>query len=78
MCLLENDFCGHDHKKLLLIVILSVEVGDGPRCKRRQDGSGYFDRTQLEYEDGFSSLTDEFWYGLIGTTIFSLVKIVGK
>ena len=71
MCLLENDFCGHDHKKLLVIVILSVEVWDGPGCKRRQDGS----RTQLEYEDGFSSLTDEFWYGLIGISIF---KIVGK
>ena len=32
--------------------------------QRRQDGSIDFNRTWLEYEDGFGKLTGEFWYGL--------------
>ena len=32
--------------------------------QRRQDGSVDFNRTWLEYEDGFGKLTSEFWYGL--------------
>ena len=32
--------------------------------QRRQDGSVDFNRTLLEYENGFGKLTGEFWYGL--------------
>ena len=32
--------------------------------QKRQDGSVDFNRTWVEYENGFGSLTSEFWYGL--------------
>ena len=32
--------------------------------QRRQNGSVDFDRNWVDYEDGFGSLTGEFWYGL--------------
>ena len=32
--------------------------------QRRQDGTEDFNRTWVEYEDGFGKLTGEFWYGL--------------
>ena len=40
---------------------------DGGRwlvVQRRQDGTVNFNRNWVEYEDGFGSLTGEFWYGL--------------
>ena len=32
--------------------------------RRRQDGSFDFNKVWVDYEDGFGSLTGEFWYGL--------------
>ena len=32
--------------------------------QRKKDGSVNFNRTWVDYEDGFGSLTGEFWYGL--------------
>ena len=32
--------------------------------QRRQDGSVEFNKGWVDYEDGFGSLTGEFWYGL--------------
>ena len=47
-------------------MILPVEEEDGWYLvvQRRQDGSIDFNQDWVDYEDGFGSLTAEFWYGL--------------
>ena len=41
--------------------------------QRRQDGSEDF-KTWVEYEDGFGSLTGEFWYGLRSRALHCLTS----
>ena len=61
--LLDN-FCRYDHIKAAAYCDTS-SVGRGWLVvQRRQDGSVDFNRTWMEYEDGFGKLTGEFWYGL--------------
>ena len=61
--LLDN-FCGYKHKKALAY----CDIINGGRgwlvVQRRQDRLVDFNRTWLEYEDGFGILAGEFWYGL--------------
>ena len=58
-----NTFCGYDCVKAEGYCDTS-NGGGWLVIQRRQDGSVDFNRTWLEYEDGFGSLTGEFWYGL--------------
>ena len=41
-----------------------IDGGGWLVVQRRQDGSVNFNRGWVEYEEGFGSLTGEFWYGL--------------
>ena len=60
-----NNFCGYNRIKAAAYCDTSNEGGGGWLVvQRRQDGSVDFNRTWLEYEDGFGKLTGEFWYGL--------------
>ena len=61
--LLDN-FCGYDHIKAAAYCDTSNGGGGWLVVQRRQDGSVDFNRTWLEYEDGFGKLSSEFWYGL--------------
>ena len=61
--LLKN-FCGNDC--ITADVYCDIFNGGGGWLvvQRRKDGSVDFNRTWLEYEDGFGELAGEFWYGL--------------
>ena len=59
-----NNFCGHEHIKALAYCDTNNGGGGWLVVQRRQDGSVDFNRTWLEYEDGFGKLAGEFWYGL--------------
>ena len=59
-----NDFCGYEHMKAIAYCDTSNGGGGWLVVQKRQDGSVDFNRTWLEYEDGFGKLTGEFWYGL--------------
>ena len=47
--------------------------------QRRKDGSVDFNRGWVDYDDGFGSLTGEFWYGMVSDHyIASLIKDSGS
>ena len=58
------NYCKDDHLEAEAYCDTSNGGGGWLVVQRRQDGSVDFDRTWLEYEDGFGKLTGEFWYGL--------------
>ena len=70
-------FCGDNCTDVDAYCDTSNGGGGWLVVQRRQDGSVDFNRTWMEYEDGFGKLTGEFWYGL-RASIVSLVKVVGK
>ena len=61
--LIEN-FCGKNCLNAEAYCDTSSGGGGWLVVQRRQDGSVDFNRTWLEYEDGFGKLSSEFWYGL--------------
>ena len=59
-----TNFCG-DCKEVAEGYCDAISDGGGWLViQRRQDGSVNFNRDWVEYEEGFGSLTGEFWYGL--------------
>ena len=58
------NYCKDDHLEAEAYCDTSNGGGGWLVVQRRQDGSVDFNRTWLEYEDGFGKLTGEFWYGL--------------
>ena len=72
------NYCRDDHLEAEAYCDTINGRGGWLVVQRRQDGSVDFNRTWLEYEDGFGNkLTGEFWYGLRALHV-SLVKVVGK
>ena len=59
-----KNFCGDNCTDVDVYCDTSNGGGGWLVVQRRQDGSVDFNRTWLEYEDGFGNLTGEFWYGL--------------
>ena len=58
------NYCKDDHLEAEAYCDTSNGGGGWLVVQRRQDGSVDFNKTWLEYEDGFGKLTGEFWYGL--------------
>ena len=58
------NYCKDDHLEAEAYCDTTNGGGGWLVVQRRQDGSVDFNRTWLEYEDGFGKLTGEFWYGL--------------
>ena len=58
------NYCNDDHLEAEAYCDTINGGGGWLVVQRRQDGSVDFNRTWLEYEDGFGNLTGEFWYGL--------------
>ena len=59
-----TNFCGNCREVVEEYCDGTTAGGGWLVVQRRQDGSVDFDRGWLDYEDGFGSLTGEFWYGL--------------
>ena len=59
-----TDFCGDDETVAEAYCDASTDGGGWLVIQRRQDGSVDFNKYWVDYEDGFGSLTGEFWYGL--------------
>ena len=58
------NFCGVKCSNTRAYCDTSSGGGGWLVVQRRQDGSVDFNRGWVDYEDGFGSLTGEFWYGL--------------
>jgi len=59
-----KNFCGN-HRSILKGYCDTITDGGGWLViQRRQDGNTDFNKYWEEYEEGFGSLTGEFWYGL--------------
>ena len=59
-----NNFCGDCELAAEGYCDAVSDGGGWLVVQRRQDGSVDFNRGWVEYEEGFGSLTGEFWYGL--------------
>ena len=59
-----SNFCGYKCSEVQGYCDTNSAGGGWLVIQRRKDGSEDFHRNWVEYEDGFGSLTDEFWYGL--------------
>ena len=59
-----TNFCGDCELTAEAYCDAVTDGGGWLVVQRRQDGSVDFNRGWVEYEEGFGSLTGEFWYGL--------------
>ncbi|XP_065894761.1 fibrinogen C domain-containing protein 1-B-like [Dysidea avara] len=59
-----KNFCGKCQSVQKAFCDTTTDGGGWLVIQRRQDGSIDFNRDWVDYEDGFGSLTGEFWYGL--------------